>query len=348
MDKFGAYLVGAILFAGLAFILIYDPFSLLDGDAAVYDSAQIIAVGERNAWNAERTTSPAVIYDDDEKIYKMWYVGMGIFDRSGIGYATSSNGVDWTPQSDPVLTTADGWEANGFRSVHVLKDGNSYRMWYTAEMRGTQQRRIGYASSPDGVRWAKSANNPVVNIDDSGAWDGHAVEQPFVLNVDNQWHMWFTGVNAAGLSQIGYAVSPDGIRWNKAAANPVFFGQKDWDHAGVGGAFVSTQYNGQLYEMWFHGTEDTDKPYGLGHAYSNDGITWAEDESTPNVFADGSSFLDPWVASVGGTTYIWSEAQTDVGLPRQTITITTWPRIIVDEQQVLPEFVPTFSDPSQY
>jgi hypothetical protein len=81
----------------------------------------------------------------------------------------------------------------------------------------------------------------------------------------------------------------------------------------------------------------------LGRAYSNDGISWAEDEENPLLFADDTSFRNPWVVTVDTISYVWVERQTDDRAPRQTIHFTTWPKIIADGEQAIPRVVPIFS-----
>lgn len=350
MERFSTYLVGIILFAALALILIYDPFSFR-GTSQTYLTDESIPVGSQNRWDSSRTTSPVVLYDYDAKIYKMWYVGIGANDaqhRSGIGYATSTDGVQWTPKNDPVLFAQDDWETAGFRSVHVAKDSNRYYMWYSAEDSGGKQ-RIGYATSGDGTHWSKSANNPVLGYGDNGAWDERTVEQPFVLRTGEMWRMWYTGTNGAGTANIGYATSGDGIHWAKASNNPVFSGQKTWDTSGVSGAFVATQYDGQLYELWFAGVpKGKNKPASIGRAYSNDGVTWAEDDANPLVIADKTSFLDPWSVTINGVSYVWLEEQVSKGIAHKTIHFTQSPKQLTNGEQALPLFVPIFTDPSAY
>jgi len=122
-----------------------------------------------------------VLYDCDEKIFKMWHYCDG-----HVAYATSKDGLTWEkPELDIVLM--DGKKTNlvikreGFRGkrgqigylyemYNVLKDENDpdparrYKMgflgiqWgYTGEFRdpyhGGQRRGLGTAVSPDGIHW---------------------------------------------------------------------------------------------------------------------------------------------------------------------------------------------------
>lgn len=306
MNRLGTYVVLVGLFAILALILIYGPLGG-NSESHSYTTVESIGLGEQNRWNQNGVSSPVVLYNADIPGYDMWYVGTGTNNRSGIGHATSTNGIDWNVPADPIMTTQNDWEAHGFRDVHVLHDGSNYRMWYTAEG-NDGARAIGYATSQDGQHWSKSANNPVLRHGNEGSWDSVSVSEPFVVETDGTWRMWFTGVGDNGVAQIGYASSTDGIHWSDAPINPVFTGRSDWDAAGVSGAFVDMQYNGQLFEMWFSGVaKGKNQVHSLGRAYSNDGITWAEDtESNPVVIADKKSFTNPWVAYADSIAYIWT------------------------------------------
>ena len=152
--------------------------------------------------------------------YRMWYhTYEGV---NAIGYATSPNGIDWTPREEPVLTVgatgafddAAVWDPN------VLYKDGIFHMWYTAG--DGDSNRIGYATSPDGIAWTKHPEGPVLNGGAPTDWDAYGVTDSNVLFDGTTFHMWFTGWEAdGGLQQKGYATSPDGVHWTKYAGNPV-------------------------------------------------------------------------------------------------------------------------------
>ena len=65
--------------------------------------------------------------------------------------------------------------------------------------------------------------NPVLNAGDSGSWDGGLVIDGDVVFHEDLYHMFYTGVSTGwSFMAVGYATSPDGLTWEKHAANPVF------------------------------------------------------------------------------------------------------------------------------
>ena len=71
---------------------------------------------------------------------------------------------------NPVLVAgADGsWDDDGVWGPAVLKEGSSYKLWYTGDD-GANPSRIGLATSTDGMTWTKAAANPVLLP--SQAWE---------------------------------------------------------------------------------------------------------------------------------------------------------------------------------
>jgi hypothetical protein len=74
------------------------------------------------------TCAPYVVADGST--YHMWYVGTQApyFSGGSIGYATSTDGVTWTPYwKNPVMSRQAG---DWLFASPVLAEGTTYRMWY--------------------------------------------------------------------------------------------------------------------------------------------------------------------------------------------------------------------------
>jgi predicted GH43/DUF377 family glycosyl hydrolase len=168
----------------------------------------VLQSGPDGSWDAGMVLSPCVIRDGST--YKMWYAGMdgnGIF---RIGYATSGDGVNWTKRG-PVMDPGPpgSWDDAWVLAADVIFDGLTYRMWYTGQA-SNGARAIGYATSSDGVNWAKSANSPVLGPA-SAVWE-RSVMHPNVVARGNQYLMWYTGIPEAGspldyVNRIGLATA---------------------------------------------------------------------------------------------------------------------------------------------
>ena len=134
-----------------------------------------------------------------------------------IGAATSPDGLAWTRvQSGPVLPPGGPGDWDEIHTIDpvVILDGATFKLWYSS-YDSNSIRRIGYATSPDGINWTKYASNPVFEPD-PGQWDDGAVGNHAVLFDGSQYHMWYSSNG-----RIGYVTSPDGINWTRSLAMPV-------------------------------------------------------------------------------------------------------------------------------
>ncbi|AKG53544.1 hypothetical protein DGWBC_0881 [Dehalogenimonas sp. WBC-2] len=135
--------------------------------------------------------------------------------RTMIGYATSTDGIIWTPQADDVIhpSTTGIWDSTAAGSV-VKTSSTEYQMWYSHALTdltdtdldeiianlssygiteflqlldGTSM-VIGYATSIDGQNWV--IENPYVISETSGIWN--SIATPSVIINNGVYEMWFT------------------------------------------------------------------------------------------------------------------------------------------------------------
>lgn len=181
-------------------------------DWNIYPGNPVLPAGGSGDWDEMESDGPTVILDGG--IYKMWYHGCNAdYSVCSIGYATSTNGIDWSKYGgNPVLTPGNpgDWDEGGILWPYVVKNGGVYEMWYDSNG------QIGLATSPDGIVWTKSASNPVLTT----GWDGVGVIGQSVLLEGSTFRMWFRSGTGANLG-IGYAESTDGIVWTMPYSNPV-------------------------------------------------------------------------------------------------------------------------------
>jgi len=64
----------------------------------------------------------------------------------------------------------------------------------------------------------------ILTLGESGAWDAGDIRDPYVVMVDDTYYLFYGGRsdNEEYISAIGYAMSTDGIIWEKAPNNPIF------------------------------------------------------------------------------------------------------------------------------
>jgi len=145
--------------------------------------------------------------------YKMWYEGFILSPFFvGMGYAISIDGISWQKDTlnNPLFGLGDPGERDddGIHMPNVIFIDSMYYMYYGG-MKPDWTRRIGLATSPDGILWTKYPLNPVINVS-PGMWDSEHTEEGRVLLVGDTLYMWYSASGYPGgihLWQIGLAKS---------------------------------------------------------------------------------------------------------------------------------------------
>lgn len=124
----------------------------LDGVNWTRSAANPVVKNSDQFWSGFRVLGPKVIYDTDENppLWKMWYSGnnQNLNARSFIGYATSPDGVNWTPDgSNPVFPPTPQID---LRVQGLIKESGQYRMYYTSK----DINSLNLATSDDGLNWS--------------------------------------------------------------------------------------------------------------------------------------------------------------------------------------------------
>lgn len=167
---------------------------------------------------------------------RMWYGGQGRDGHDRIHLATSVDGLRWE-QRGVVLEDSS---ANHLNDPSVVEVKGVLFMYYTRAATGVSD-EIAVATSQDGVRW--TPRGTVLRPGAPGSWDSFAVGRPSVTFEQGKFRMWYDGrkdlppgapdptAPKATSSQrhVGWATSPDGIRWEKQGSAPVF----DYDAGGL-------------------------------------------------------------------------------------------------------------------
>jgi len=202
-------------FGGNDFLSIYRATSS-DGLAWTVDPAPAFEASSVDGTFDRDSVEDAFVIMDGGGTYRLFYTGgntdTGVYQ---IGTATSPDGLAWTRVATPVLPPGDpgDWDEIHTMDPMVILDGGTFKMWYSA-FDSSNARRIGYATSSNGVDWTKYASNPVFEPD-PGQWDDGSVGNHAVV-FNGDYHMWYTSNG-----RIGYVTSTDGIDWTRFLAAPV-------------------------------------------------------------------------------------------------------------------------------
>jgi len=313
-----------------------------DGKTWTVQASNAFPGSTLSAWNS--VGAPCVIKDDST--YKMWYSGVkttltevqlqNILTNLGvsanrsdaasdllnstytyIGYAHSTDGASWTDQGEVFSSSSSNWTVlNSVGAPCVIKDGSTYRMWYTRIKTDVTQALlnsiltdigtgdfslnqlldlldgtatvIGYATSSDGITgWA--VQDSEVLPGSTPLWE--SVGDPCVINNDGTYEMWYTNsdtvltkVNLTSLIDEVWILDMVGL-WNSAAsANLTDFLTDLLTEAG--------SLNITTIKSLLTGSRST-----IGHATSTDGTNWSI-VSAQNLTGKGNN---PWGSAAAPT-----------------------------------------------
>ncbi|MFA5164247.1 MAG: LamG-like jellyroll fold domain-containing protein [Candidatus Omnitrophota bacterium] len=226
--------------------------------------------------------------------------------KSSTFNTNNRGGVRWAFENGPLtgyavlLNRGTQFDASAIYSPSVIKDGETYKMWYTGNVNSVY--RIGYATSTDGLNWTR-VDGPqqylsVINIS-TDRFDKNHAGFPSVIKDGETYKMWYSGYNGE-FWRVGYATSPDGINWTKydgpeadLSVLDVSLGRFDSAHA-----YAPTVIkDGSVYRMWYMGFDGD--IYRIGYATSPDGINWTK----VNGYMSGGAVLEPGLDFESGVVY---------------------------------------------
>jgi predicted GH43/DUF377 family glycosyl hydrolase len=259
--------------------------------------------GTTGAFDQDGVYGADVAYDPTDPIapFRMWYSGRAdVF--GGIGYATSGDGLSWVKYASsssplPVVTQGPPGSADSFAAADpsVLKDGSTWKMWYTGD--DSNKKRIAYATSSDGIVWAKGGK--VIAPEDPGVSANiqFGAFAPTVWRTASGYSMLLTGRKLVGggvfQTKIMSTTSTDGISWSgpSPALNPSG-SNSNFDFSNLNSPeLLQDPGSAKPFKLYYSGnTIDANGNFHtrIGLATSNDGNSF----SKVNGPQTGSSVLD--------------------------------------------------------
>lgn len=243
-----------------------------------------------------------LVEGDKHRIWFSWRA------RRGIGYAESDDGLHWRTRTDVVLAADAGTEAESVEVTRpfVLAEDDGLTMWYAAH--GPDEVAIALARSRDGIRWEREG----IVLRPEEPWEKRALMCPSVLrDEDGTYHLWYSGGERYEPDAIGYAMSADGITWQRVDRGPVLRPDEasDWEKSRVAGAHVFT-HDGWLFAAYI-GFADGFEDSSIGIARSGDGIRWLRHAGNPVITPgdpgefDSINVYKPFVVVDNGEWRLW-------------------------------------------
>jgi predicted GH43/DUF377 family glycosyl hydrolase len=226
---------------------------------------------------------PSVLYDATAgSPYRLYFTAVNSSGAVSVGTSTTTQDVNKQPVNSGWTTPArltfsgSGYNAGGISHPSVIKDGATYRMYFTAVDSGGAL-SIGCSTSADGTSFSAPGTQILV-AGSAGSFDSGGVKDPVVWQVSgSDYRMVYTAVSTVAgqtTERLGYATSSNGSSWTKAAPAlmldaglaPFAFDERGVDAAGavVDGATTHVYYSGRDAGGRLRGGHATSNATGLG------------------------------------------------------------------------------------
>jgi hypothetical protein len=205
--------------------------------------------------------------------YVGWTTSVPARHRTAIGLAISDDGgLTFVRASADPLAKLTPEDSPGTSTCFVLRDGGSWRMWYTStlgwvDVGGRPEERyvIKHASSHDGTAWSRGDHTCIAPLRPT-----EASGRPWVVRERDCYRMWFSYRDVEGFRddpvrsyRIGYAESHDGLAWRRADADAgIDRSDEGWDSAMV--AYPSVYSRHETSHLLYNGNGFGAS--GIGHA----------------------------------------------------------------------------------
>lgn len=171
-------------------------------------SDQPVLYSER-PYEGPSVMNPFVMWDEDMKLYRMWYAAGEQYEPNVLAYATSLDGIHWDKlPGNPIFTCCKKYpyEQDRVGACQIIKcDGWHYMFYIGYEDIDTA--RICIARSRNGItNWQRLPANPIVSPS-PGKWDENACYKPSVVRdaENNRWLLWYNG-RRGGEEYIGLVI----------------------------------------------------------------------------------------------------------------------------------------------
>ena len=118
----------------------------------------ILRPGTPGSWDDYYIWCPMVWKEGNT--YHMLYSGANSSYIKQVGYAYSSDGINWTKyENNPVFNEPNPWAHNKTEGWGIIKADETYYMYYNSL--GPSRREIGVATSKDLIHWLPYQNAPI-------------------------------------------------------------------------------------------------------------------------------------------------------------------------------------------
>ena len=199
-----------------------------------------------------------------ENLWHMWYTGQSP-QISCIGHCISYDGSHFENAKAPCLKAELGQEGMSVMNPCVLWNDKKkkFQMWYAAGD-NYEPDVLFYAESYNGDNWEKN-EDPILSKLPTHEWEKYKIGGCDIkLLPDGTYVMYYIGYQNVDVARICYAISKDGINWERKDNNLLIAPSKNtFDSDAVYKPSVAEK-DGKLY-LWYNGRCKNEEYIGLAN-----------------------------------------------------------------------------------
>jgi hypothetical protein len=224
-----------------------------------FEERPVLEPGALGAFDDSGAMGACLVEDGDRALlfYIGWMRGVTVPFYTSIGLAVGDGETFQRVSAAPILGRSSD-DPFFTTSPWVLRDGGTWRMWYTScegwtptSGRPHHAYNIRYAESDDGVAW-RTTGRRCINFRNA---DEYAIARPCVRRDGDLYRMWYS--YRGERYRIGYAESDDGLSWvRRDELAGIDVGPEAWDADMIEYPYVFERhgrqhllYNGDAYGM---------------------------------------------------------------------------------------------------
>jgi len=251
----------------------------------------------------EFAQSPQVlVFDDFVRVYfstrEMDSIGKYLSHIAFVDFDKAFNVIEVAKRTVIELGNLGCYDEHGIFPLNVLRTKDKlfgYVGGWNRRVTVSVDGSIGVAVSEDnGLTFQRIGDGPVLT---SSVNEPFLVGDPFVLECDGEFHMWYIfgtawkkfSEDAAPdrIYKIGHAVSSDGIEWEKNEEGRQIISDsmgEDESQALPTVIKIADRYHMFFcYRHSFDFRENKDRGYRIGHAFSDDLRNWTRDDANSGI-----------------------------------------------------------------
>ena len=210
--------------------------------------------------------APAVYLENG--IAHLFYQTYGNREKDAICHATSTDGIHFVKDpTNPIFAPTDDWCCGRAIDADVVAFGDKLFLYiatrdkdFKIQMQGGAYASLGSDYSRD--QWTQAINAPILSPEQD--WEGKCIEAAATLVHNNKIYLFYGGSYNCTPQQIGYAISEDGIHFEKPLNRPFLPCGKagDWNASESGHPYVFIDDDGRIY-LFYQGSPDGGKTWIL-------------------------------------------------------------------------------------